>query len=471
MIIPGCSPGTGAVGDPVYQGSAFAAGGVPIAGADGSVATDTDLTFSGDTLTATKFAGDGAALTGLPSGVTAGATFPVSPTYGQMFLHTPTGRKILYQYDGSMWVAIEALSNVVVYVDNGSVTGTVGTDNLNHGFGTGINAFATLNYAWDMLPATFPSQYKATIILAAGTYNETIQTSDTYGASNVNIVGATITLLTSTAIGGLAGSGANVPYVSGTFLVGQYDKKLLKFGLDHTGAQGANYGKVCPISQTTTTAIYLANTTLPIIPSNGDQYEILDWATTITGNWLLNTGSRFVVFNYLNLTATTKYQSYGNIIWSLNTIAAFYYCNVYSATVDAFLADEKSLIVAYYCVLGGCVATLGGGLDLQEDVIQGVDNATGYGVSTDRNSVANVVACSISKFDRGVSTNINGVASLIDSGIYNRVYGTGTGLCAFSSGVTIYQNTVLGLNPDGTSNANGGDTYADTGTFALVAQN
>jgi hypothetical protein len=53
-------------GDNVYQGSNWTAGYVPIIDADGNISGDSDITFSGDTLTATKVAGDGSALTNLP---------------------------------------------------------------------------------------------------------------------------------------------------------------------------------------------------------------------------------------------------------------------------------------------------------------------------------------------------------------------------------------------------------------------
>ncbi len=72
---------------------------------------------------------------------------PTSPVTGQWFLHTPTGRKILYQYDGSAWQPIHSLGTVVIYVDK-----TDGTDDLNHGTGTDSNAFATVQYALNMLP-------------------------------------------------------------------------------------------------------------------------------------------------------------------------------------------------------------------------------------------------------------------------------------------------------------------------------
>ena len=78
-----------------------------------------------------------------------GATLPSSPApvIGQWFLHTPTGRKVLMQYDGSNWVPIFNFGTMTIYVDK-----TDGTDNQNIGTGVDAAAFKTIQFAINQIP-------------------------------------------------------------------------------------------------------------------------------------------------------------------------------------------------------------------------------------------------------------------------------------------------------------------------------
>jgi len=79
-----------------------------------------------------------------------GATLPSTPVIGQWFLHTPTGRKILMQYDGSNWIPIISYGTMDLYVDN-----TDGTDDAVHGTGVDADAFKSPQYAGDTIPGFF----------------------------------------------------------------------------------------------------------------------------------------------------------------------------------------------------------------------------------------------------------------------------------------------------------------------------
>ncbi len=84
--------------------------------------------------------------------IESGDTLPASPVIGQPFLHNPTGRLILYVYDGSDWrtSAIEAFGSMTLFVDE-----TDGSDTVDKGTAVTTNAFATIQFAIDTIPPIF----------------------------------------------------------------------------------------------------------------------------------------------------------------------------------------------------------------------------------------------------------------------------------------------------------------------------
>ena len=94
-----------------------------------------------------------------------GPVLPTSPAGGQWFLHTPTGRSVLMQYDAVslVWVPLYAFGTTTVYVDP-----VLGSDTQDKGFGTGTDAYKTPSYAYSQVGATFADD--VTINLASGTY-------------------------------------------------------------------------------------------------------------------------------------------------------------------------------------------------------------------------------------------------------------------------------------------------------------
>lgn len=438
--------------------AALTSGRVVISTTDGQLTDDSDLSFSGDTLTATKFAGDGSALTGLPSGCTVGTTFPVSPSEGDFFLHSVTGRDILYQYVNSAWNPIQNYGNITIYVD-----ATDGTDDLLHGTGVNTNAFKTLAYAWAMLPSVIQDGYRAKIYLSPEAYSETIKTNEITSTSKtgwISIYGTMITTVSgATATGGLQGSGANVPYVSGTFTANEYDNKIISF------TSGANNGTKAIIGLTSTTKLYLISNSLTAQPQNGDTYDILDFGTIITGNWLFWHCNALVYLNYLSLTASSTYSGIGGIIWALDSSISCNYSLIRNPTnaVIAILADEKSLVEGYNCILGSCKGVLGGSLDLEETKLYG--NATddgSKGVYLDRLAQANLNWVDISNFNYGVNVHQGAQTTLYDASIYNRIHGCGWGVISETGASVSWMNTVFGINLEGSADANpSGDKYSD----------
>lgn len=109
-----------------------------------------------------------------------GATLPAAANEGQWFLHTPTGRNILYQYEGSDWGAIMSVGTMTVYVDSSD-----GTDDLDYGTGVDSDAFATVQYAVDCIP----SSYGGDVVIHANdeTYSETVSVCGKNAAGDYDI--------------------------------------------------------------------------------------------------------------------------------------------------------------------------------------------------------------------------------------------------------------------------------------------
>ena len=77
-----------------------------------------------------------------------GATLPAAPVAGQWFLHTPTGRNVLMQYSGTVWIPIISLSSMTMYVDS---EGATHGDNQNYGYSSAVT-FDTVQFAIDQIP-------------------------------------------------------------------------------------------------------------------------------------------------------------------------------------------------------------------------------------------------------------------------------------------------------------------------------
>jgi hypothetical protein len=479
LVIPGCDIGTGAAGDNVYQGSNWTDGYVPIIDADGNLSGDSDLTFSGDTLTATKFAGDGSALTGLPTGCTTGATFPVSPSTGDLFLHVVASMKILYQYDGSAWKPICAYGDINFYVDK-----TDGTDDFTtNGFAVNSDAFASIQYALDCIPPVlYPNTARVFIDVNDETYTEDLfPTSYIRGIYNnkIYIRGTLTTVDSLVATGGTKGSGTTVNKVTGTFAAAvqdgggsEYRNKLIEF------TSGSNNGSIRVIGQVTADTIYLVGAALPAAPANEDTYEIKDWGTILDGK-----------LTPYNCDLWLYYMKIGSSVgWHLGSIYSLWArvqtwgCYVFTDLQTAcFTVDSCAVSAAWYSVMKiditgashyGSYTLYNSMNELRSCRIIGYAGDTGKGVYINTNSSLLLDGCEILDCAYGLYAESGSTIDVHADSVSNFIHGCDTqGVYALTGGTVVNTtNIVYGkLLDNSTADANtSGDEDAAAASFGYV---
>ena len=167
--------------------------------------------------------------TRLNSLIPSGSTLPTSPIAGNMFLHTPTGRKVLMQYDGSNWRPIISYGSMTLYVDDAS-----GSDAQDKGGGSGADAFATVQYAVDQIPGSVGGN--VVINIASGTFaeNVVINGKKFTGDYTITLVGILTNQETVSSATVAAGSGATQGTVTkaGSFAGDSYANLLAYFVTD-----------------------------------------------------------------------------------------------------------------------------------------------------------------------------------------------------------------------------------------------
>jgi hypothetical protein len=276
------------------------------------------------------------------------SVFPSRPYEGQTFVHEITGRKIEYTYENGLWVPKEGFGPITMYVD------PAGVDSPNYGAGPGVDALKTIDYAWKQIPHFCD---KVSIQVGAGIFADALMFIGKYvkiTAAPIEITGTTTTLLSGVATGGAIGAGANPTRVTGIFVAGAYDNKLIHF------TSGVNNDLYRIISLTTATTLWLNGQPLNAAPVNGDTYEILDWASIISGEHHVYLNQTAIRFNKIKWSmAPTAYEL---LIWGgseatvLNSLIYNSGGNGFAFTVatESQVFMENSLVQAAaglpYCV-------------------------------------------------------------------------------------------------------------------------
>lgn len=229
-----------------------------------------------------------------------GATFPTSGiTTGQWFLHTPTGRKILYQYDSdaSEWKPIISYGSITLYVD-----ATDGTDDMDGGTAVDSDAFATIQFAIDTIPGLVGGDVIININNEIYTENVIIQGKAFTTTATITLQGTLNLQVTAAGASVVAGSGATqgtVTAASGTPF-GSFDNMLSYLVTD-------DLWRV--IDSDTTTVLTCVATYLGATATQN--VEVYNWGTEIDGTagvaLIIASGQKGVVLNdiFFDTTSTT----------------------------------------------------------------------------------------------------------------------------------------------------------------------
>ena len=396
-----------------------------------------------------------------------GSVFPSSPLAGNFFLHEITGREILYQYDGATWQTVYSYGAIILYVDKAN-----GTDDLLHGTGTTVNAFASIGFALGMIPRT-GDKSAVTVYVSGASYNENIELRG-YNNGQISVIGTTNTVNSLSATGGYKGGGLNTPYVTGTFTPGIYDNKLIKF------TSGANNGLVTFIGLTTSTGIYLLGSPLNADPVNGDSYQVLDWTTTAT----VLTGSIYCISNLSTGVAVSTVSSlnifYVQIVssptwidtplYAVEASLCLQYCDIGNEQSRGCWADVNSLITLDHCYVHNAItgsleavhAEFKGQVDLLSCKVLGYSIAQGQGLDSEVGAVISCYNSEISNFLVGILADIN---STVD--FSGKVHGNGTGIQALKHSY-VRTNVDYGHKLDGTTDINTANTNVETSSYSFI---
>lgn len=252
---------------------------------------------AGDTLTGDlNFAG----LKAVAMACDKGATLPATPTTGQWFLHTPTGRSVLMQYVGGAWQPILNFGTTTVYVD------PTGTDAADYGHGTGTSAYKTINYAYAQVAPLYAGN--VTINVAAGTYNEVLRPGNKspLGTFTIAFVGAYTVASSGTVTSGVQGTGATRGTLTDTSKAWTVNEHIGRF---------VSVGTSVRVIVSNTADTLTINGTFAALPSGA--YEIRTIASILTraGTAVSFTSGSFGhTFQYLKImTSATAAVILGNV--------------------------------------------------------------------------------------------------------------------------------------------------------------
>jgi len=293
---------------------------------DSSIIDGTNLTFSKNV--------DFAKYKAIAMACDNGSTLPTSPATGQWFLHTPTGRKVLMMYNGSSWTPIISFGNMILYVDGAS-----GSDSPDNGYGTGANAFATIQYAVNMIPSLYSGNVY--LYIATGTYTGfTIGGKMTiYGNYTIYIEGTLSALYSGTITSAVQGSAENhtTITVSGAgWTANAYKGKLANWG--------SNYAIIR--TNTTDTLTLVGCYTTP-----SGTLTIYDWGTVITTEGRIDIIAP-VQFKNIRWSPTSGSANGAFIINNLG-LAMMYRCNLETGNIRIMSYETQTTVkfTAYTCFI------------------------------------------------------------------------------------------------------------------------
>jgi len=357
-----------------------------------------------------------------------GATMPADPTDGQWFLHTPTGRNVLYQYN-SEWIPIISVGTMTMYVDK-----TDGTDDLNHGTAADASAFATVQYAVDCIPGLVGGN--VVIYINAEDYDETvtIRGKKASGDYTISIYGTLALQETASSATVVAGSGATQGTVTkaGQFTGDTYANMLAYFVTDdeyrvidsHTDDVLTLVG-TAPSSTAQNVAVYDWDTTINSVVVKPAQNGVYLYALYLDTSVGLTTESPSSTFCYRCKIATTG--TWGCIgrgdVWLEHCYLQSQY-PVYAESSITYVWSSKVYTIAAskHCVR----ATLRGYVAVREGSILDASSKTGTnGIRVETNAVVGCYTSAAGGYPRirnqavGIYAEAGGMVKTTANNVYS----------------------------------------------------
>ncbi len=388
--------------------------------------------------------------------IPSGSTLPASPLANQLFVHTPTGRRVLMIYTGSVWYPVYSFGAMTTYVD-----GTSGTDAADKGYGTGANAYKTLSYMWTQIPSTFGGN--VTVNVAAGTYAETLTCGGKTpgGAYAITLTGALATSDSGTVGVGVQGTGAtpgSIQDVSKTWPVNGYVGYF---------AYSVNGGYRVITSNTVDTLTI--DGTFAAVPSGA--YSIVAPSVIIDGGAARSTcvtinSKQEVYFQFMRFTNSTSIDVSATA--SKNIVVVFSYCQFAPANGKIPIQVNNGATTFSYCDFannGGYAVSLGVG---RHDFTacnfhQVTGTKSGFGIILTGGNAGISGGCNISNFAYGIYAQLNAGLDMyqaISTG-YHQVHDNTVGISAIYGGQII--NTTNNIYSGNTTN-----TSASAASYAYI---
>jgi hypothetical protein len=391
---------------------------------------------------------------GSSGNISAGTTFPVSPGTGDQFLHSVTGRKILYQYDGSTWKPVQGYGALTVYVDN-----TDGTDDLLHGTAVDAGAFKTINYAYSIIPPTYDSVQ--TININNETYNEMLILPRKIGVKgesgyncNINIIGTLNQNATATMDSAVVGTGSTRGSITDSGSMTGKANKLIYANSEY---------RVIDSSTSNTTTICGCWSGAP-----SGNYTIYNWGTKVTGVYSIygdrDHEMKGIYFKYIEFEGSNL-----DVLVTAGCALSFADCK-FNKQVTAELNSSILFEDCYFYQTNEITATSNSSLEILRGKIDYHWGAGGFGLQAVRNASIYV--------DGGVVLEGNSVAAIACGAQMNGVfyfdpiYSTSMGNAQIRNWGTYGCNAITGGQIIGTATnqyaSNGSDENATAASFGYI---
>lgn len=391
-----------------------------------------------------------------------GATLPGGPTNGQWFLHTPTGRTILYIYCDAVWCPITSFGSMTVYVDK-----TDGTDSQDKGGAVDAGAFATIQFAVDQIPGLVGSN--VVININNETYAESVTVQGKAFTGNYNILfeGQFSEQLSEALVqSGSKGSSTVQAYLNVSapgWGVNAFQYMWVKFEDDTLTA--ALQGKEYLIDSNTSSRITFLNM-LPSSPVSGDTFTVQDqdteWGMTVSGTepiLRVEVAQTNVDCHRIYFLEMTEVPTLWMIDYLANSSGRWDACKIREDTRLLNILVRGGLLWLQDCFVDGARSsgtrsiTLedGGALTLNHTLVRCLNNTTSgnRGVYAHSNSTLNVTGSMITRAYHGLFIDLGGTARYSGNGNNDgrfRINNCNTALFATEGGLIAITSVIFSAN-------------------------